>query len=96
MKHLIGRELPAKTLVVAIDCGKASHRVILATGEQGVIGEPVSLPTLRQGVEELTRLIGTAGGEGWPVIAVEATGRRTREPQNPASAPRTAPDTRRT
>jgi transposase len=74
MKHLIGRELPAKTLVVAIDCGKASHRVMLATGEQGMIGEPVSLPTLRQGVEELTRLIGTAGGEGPPVIAVEATG----------------------
>ena len=57
MRHLIGRELPAKTLVVAIDCGKATHRVMLASGEQGVIGEPVSLPTLREGVEELQRLV---------------------------------------
>ena len=74
MKHLIGRELPAKTLVVAIDCGKATHRVMLASGEQGVIGEPVSLPTLREGVEELARLIAAAGSEDRPVIAVEATG----------------------
>lgn len=70
MKHLIGRELPAKSLVVAIDCGKATHRVLLATGEHGVIGEPVSLPTLREGVEELARLILATGIEGRPVIAV--------------------------
>jgi transposase len=74
MKHLVGRELPAKTLVVAIDCGKVANRVMLATGERGVIGEPVSLPTLRAGVEELQRLVGAAGGKGRPVIAVEATG----------------------
>lgn len=74
MRHLIGRELPAKTLVVAIDCGKATNRVMLASGEQGVIGEPVSLPTLREGVEELGRLILAAGSVGRPVIAVEATG----------------------
>jgi transposase len=47
---------------------------MLASGEQGVIGEPVSLPTLREGVEELARLILAAGSEGRPVIAVEATG----------------------
>ena len=87
MKHLIGRELPAKTLVVAIDCGKATHRVMLARGEQGVIGEPVSLPTLREGVEELARLIAAAGSEDRPVIAVEATGSLDhagwRSPQTP-------------
>lgn len=74
MEHLIGRELPAKTLVVAIDCGKVSNRVMLATGEQGAIGEPVSLPVLREGIEELERLIELAAVEGPPVVAIEATG----------------------
>jgi predicted RNA-binding Zn-ribbon protein involved in translation (DUF1610 family) len=36
MKHLIGRELPAKTLVVAIDCGKHLFRKgFLRCGECG-------------------------------------------------------------
>lgn len=64
MRHLVGRELPAKTLVVAIDCGKVANRVMLATGERGVIGDPVSLPTLRAGVDELQRLVGAAGSKG--------------------------------
>jgi transposase len=74
MRHLIGRELPAKTLVVAIDCGKVSNRVMLASGERGVIGEPVSLPVSRAGIEELERLIERAGAVGPPVVAIEATG----------------------
>lgn len=69
MRHLIGRELPAKTLVVAIDCGKATNRVMPASGEQGVIGEPVSLPTLREGVEEPARLILAAGSEDQPAAS---------------------------
>jgi transposase len=72
--HLVGRELPATTLVIAIDCGKATNRALLATGERGVIGEAVSLPTLRDGVEELCRLIASAGSAEPPVIAIEATG----------------------
>lgn len=72
--HLVGRELPPSTLVVAIDCGKAQNRAMLATGERGVIGEPVSLPTLREGVDRLEALIAEAGTEGAPVIAIEATG----------------------
>lgn len=72
--HLVGRELPASTLVVAIDCGKVQNRAMIATAERGVIGEPVSLPTLREGVEELCRLIGAAGSAEPPVIAIEATG----------------------
>jgi hypothetical protein len=48
---LVSAELPAKTLVVAIDPGKVTHRVIVATGEKGLIGEPVSLSTQREGVE---------------------------------------------
>jgi transposase len=72
--HLVGRELKASTLVVAIDCGKATNKAMLASGERGVIGEPVSVPTLREGVDELCRLIEAAGSAEPPVIAIEATG----------------------
>jgi hypothetical protein len=46
---LVSAELPAKTLVVAIDPGKVFNRVLLVDGEQGLIGEPVSLPVQREG-----------------------------------------------
>jgi transposase len=71
---LLRREVPASSLVVAIDPGKAFNRVWLASGEQGLIGEPVSLPVLREGVDELQRLIAASGVEGPPVIGLEATG----------------------
>lgn len=74
MKGLLHRELPAKTLAVAIDPGKVSNRVWLTTGNDGLIGEPVSLPAARAGIEELCRLIGVSGVEGPPVIGIEATG----------------------
>ena len=61
-------------LVVAIDPGKVSNRVWLTTGERGLIGEPVSLPVLRDGVDELERLIAGSGVAGEPVIGIEATG----------------------
>ncbi len=70
---LVSAELPAKTLVVAIDPGKVSNRVLLATGEQGLIGEPVSLPVQREGIDRLCELI-YASGATESVIAVEATG----------------------
>jgi transposase len=70
---LVSAELPARTLVVAIDPGKATHRVLLADGERGLIGEPVSLPTLREGVERLCALIEQAAAPE-TVIAIEATG----------------------
>jgi hypothetical protein len=71
---LLRRELPASLLVVAIDPGKAFNRVWLTSGERGLIGEPVSLPVLRDGIEELERLIGMSGVPGPPVIGLEATG----------------------
>jgi hypothetical protein len=71
---LLGREVPASSLVVAIDPGKAFNRVWLTSGEQGLIGEPVSLPVLGGGVEELQRLIASSGVSGPPVIGLEATG----------------------
>ena len=68
------KEVAGDRLVVAIDPGKARHRVWLTTGERGLVGEPVSLPVLRDGVEELARLIVASGVPGVPVIGIEATG----------------------
>lgn len=70
---LVSAELPARTLVVAIDPGKAKHRVLLADGERGLIGEPLSLPALREGIERLCELIDSQAAPE-TVIAVEATG----------------------
>jgi len=71
---LLRREVPASSLVVAIDPGKAFNRVWLTSGERGLVGEPVSLPVLRDGVDELQRLIAQSGIGGAPVIGLEATG----------------------
>lgn len=74
MSSLLQEALSAETLVVAIDPGKVSNRVWLASGERGLIGEPVSLPTLRAGVDELERLVVGSRVPGAPLIAIEATG----------------------
>ena len=58
---LLRREVPASSLVVAIDPGKAFNRVWMTSGERGLIGEPVSLPVLREGIDELERLIASSG-----------------------------------
>lgn len=71
---LLRREVPATSLVVAVDPGKAFNRVWLTTGERGLIGEPVTLPVLRDGLDELQRLIASSGVAGPPVIGIEATG----------------------
>ncbi len=74
MSGLLQRALPAETLVVAIDPGKIANRVWLVRGEEGLVHDPVSLPTLRAGVDELVRLIAASGTREEPLIAVEATG----------------------
>lgn len=74
MDGLLRREVPASSLVVAIDPGKAFNRVWITSGERGLIGEPVSLAVLRDGVDELARLIVCSGVPGPPVIGLEATG----------------------
>ena len=68
MWSLLREALPAETLVVAIDPGKVANRVWLATGDRGLVREPFSVPTLREGVEELERLIARSGVPGAPVI----------------------------
>jgi transposase len=65
------REVEAGRVIVAIDPGKAVNRVWVTTAA-GVVGEPVSLPTSRRGMERLQALV--AGGESSPVFALEATG----------------------
>jgi hypothetical protein len=64
MVELLRQAVPASVLVVAVDPGKVSNRVWLTSGEGGLIGEPVWLPVLREGIETLTGLMGPAG---WPV-----------------------------
>jgi len=64
------RELDGDRLVVAVDPGKVLNRVWLADRERGLVGEAVSLPSSRAGIERLAGMVG--GAE--PVIAIEATG----------------------
>lgn len=70
---LVSAALPPTTLVVAIDPGKVSNRVLLANGEQGVVEDPTSLPSDRAGIERLTQMIRHARAPEL-VIALEATG----------------------
>ena len=62
--------VPVDRVIVAIDPGKVLNRVWITSGE-GLLGEPVSLPTSRAGVDRLGALV--AGGCS-PVFALEATG----------------------
>ena len=57
-------------MIVAIDPGKVLNRVWVTSGD-GLLGEPLSLPTSRAGLDRLGTLV--AGG-GSPVFALEATG----------------------
>ena len=57
-------DLLRSEVIVAIDPGKAFNGVWLTTGERGLVGEPVSLPVLRDGIEEPSRLIAQSGVEG--------------------------------
>jgi transposase len=63
------RELSDDRVVVAIDPGKVVNRVWV-TDRTGLVGEPCSLPTSRDGIEMLERLVGQRDA----VFAVEATG----------------------
>jgi transposase len=73
--ELLRQVVPASVLVVAVDPGKVSNRVWLTSGEHGLLGEPVSLPVLREGIDTLAGLVTASGVAGPPIIAVEATGR---------------------
>lgn len=74
MGDLLQRALPVDRLVVAIDPGKAQNRVWLSTDVDGLLVDPLTLPVLRPGLEELERLIAVHRGESDPVIAIETSG----------------------
>ena len=63
------REVPSDRVIVAIDPGKAVNRVWV-TDRDGLVGQPVSLPSSRVGLARLEALVGAAGA----VFAIEATG----------------------
>jgi transposase len=74
MASQLQKAVALDTLLVAVDPAKVSNRVWLATGERGLIGEPVSLPALREGIDELERLLAGSGQAGELLIGIEATG----------------------
>ena len=74
MGDLLQRALPVDTLVVAVDPGKAQNRVWLTTDAAGLLGDPLTLPVLRAGLDDLEQLIVKHSGPHDVVIAVEATG----------------------
>lgn len=74
MGDLLQRALPVDRLVVAIDPGKVQNRVWLSTDAAGLLVDPLTLPVLRAGVDELERLVLRFRGAQPPVIAIEATG----------------------
>ena len=74
MGNLLQRALPVDTLVVAVDPGKAQNRIWLSTDVDGLLVDPVTLPVLRPGLDELARLISVYRGNGAPIIAIETTG----------------------
>ena len=63
------REVAEGRVIVAIDPGKVANRVWV-TDRAGMLGEPLSLPTSRAGIETLERLVGGRDA----LFAVEATG----------------------
>ena len=71
---VLRRSLSGSTLVVAIDPGKAWHRVWFSTGDAGLLAEPRSVPSLRPGLDEVTATIRRLAGAEVPVVAIEATG----------------------
>jgi transposase len=72
--HLLRQVLPGSTLVVVIDPGKVAHRVWFSTGAAGLLAEPMSVPSLRPGLDEVTATIRRLAGPALPVVAIEATG----------------------
>ena len=63
------REFSGDGVIVAVDPGKAVNRVWV-TDRDGLIAEPLSVPTSRDGIEVLERLVGSREA----VFAIEATG----------------------
>lgn len=74
MPELLAQALPGSALVVAIDPGKVAHRVWFSTGDAGLLVEPVTVPALRPGLDEVVATIRRLSGPAGAVVAIEATG----------------------
>jgi transposase len=72
--NLLQQALPGSTLVVAIDPGKVQHRVWFSTGDAGLVVEPMSVPSLRPGLDTVSEVIRRLAGGSPAVVAIEATG----------------------
>jgi hypothetical protein len=68
------RAVSAAAVLVAVDPGKAHHRVWVANQSDGLLEQPRSVSALRDGVDELGRLIVRHAHSVAPLIAVQATG----------------------
>ncbi|WP_233209601.1 transposase, partial [Mycobacterium sp. ENV421] len=64
--------LDPATVIVAVDPGKAFHRVWISNGS-GLLADPMSLSVSREGISQLELALNKHGPER-PVIAIEATG----------------------
>ena len=64
--------LDPATVIVAVDPGKAFHRVWISNGA-GLLADPMSLPVSREGISQLEVALNKHGPDA-PVIAIEATG----------------------
>src|SRR4051812_49905352 len=67
MRGLFER-VPVDRVIVAIDPGKVLNRVWVTTGE-GLVGEPVWLPTSRAGLDRLGTLVASGGFSGVALLA---------------------------
>lgn len=74
MESLLQEGVAVSTLVVAVGPGNPQNRVWLSTDQAGLVVEPLSLPALRSGLEQLVRLVRQQAGLDALVFAVEATG----------------------
>ena len=64
--------LDPATVIVAVDPGKAFHRVWISNGA-GMLADPMSLPVSREGISRLELALNKHGRDA-PVIAIESTG----------------------
>lgn len=64
--------LDPATVIVAVDPGKAFHRVWISNGV-GLLADPMSLSVSREGISQLELALNKHGPDA-PVIAIEATG----------------------
>ncbi len=67
MGQLLQEALPASTVIVAVGPGKVTNRVWVSSGASGLLHDPLSLPVLRSGLEQVSHLVQRHGAGAPPV-----------------------------